>query len=53
VLGFYFAKNTQGATSIAQESAEIAQMSNDVIKLSESAKESSDVLIKTVSSFKI
>lgn len=43
----------QGATSIAQESAEIAQMSNDVIKLSESAKESSDVLIKTVSSFKI
>ena len=42
----------QGATSIAQESAEIAQMSNDVIKLSESAKESSDVLIKSIK-FKI
>jgi len=43
----------QGAASIAQEASEIAQMSNDVIKMAEGAKESSEALIKTVSSFKV
>lgn len=43
----------QGATNIAQRASEIAQMSNDVIKISESAKASSELLIETVSKFKV
>lgn len=46
-------EGAQGAASIAQGAADIAQMSNDVIKMAESAKESSDLLIKTVASFKV
>lgn len=43
----------QGASTIAQETAAITEMSSDVIKLSELAKEKSNLLIKKVSIFKI
>lgn len=43
----------QGAANIAQQASEITQMSNDVIKMAGSAKESSELLIKAVASFKV
>jgi len=46
-------EEAQGAANIAQSASDIAQMSNDVISAAESAKESSNALIKTVSSFKV
>ncbi|EGD49578.1 methyl-accepting chemotaxis sensory transducer with Cache sensor [Ruminiclostridium papyrosolvens DSM 2782] len=46
-------EEAQGAANIAQEASAVTQMSNDVIKLSESANEKSNLLITTVSKFKI
>ncbi|WIV11904.1 methyl-accepting chemotaxis protein [Proteiniborus sp. MB09-C3] len=42
-----------GATNIAQESSAIRQMSDNVIKLTEMAREKSDLLIKSVSKFRM
>ena len=46
-------EEAQGATNIAQGASVIAQMSNDVINMSEEAKGKSDLLIKSVSQFKV
>ena len=46
-------EEAQGATNIAQGASVIAQMSNDVINMSEEAKVKSDLLIKSVSQFKV
>lgn len=46
-------EEANGASSIAQEATSIAHMSNEVIKLSEESAQKSDLLIKTVSSFKV
>lgn len=42
-----------GATNIAQESSAIRQMSDNVIKLTKMAREKSDLLIKSVSKFRM
>ncbi|WP_353093093.1 methyl-accepting chemotaxis protein [Tissierella praeacuta] len=46
-------EEAEGATSIAQETSVITQMSDDVIKLAKSAKEKSELLLKAVSKFSI
>ncbi len=46
-------EEAQGAVSIAQESEDIMNKSNEVNNLSESAKDKSNLLIKIVSQFKI
>ncbi len=46
-------EEAQGATNIAQEASVITQMSDKAKKLTEVAKEKSDMLIKSVSKFKI
>lgn len=46
-------EEAQGASNIAQGAATITQMSNSVIKMAESAKGKSDLLIETVSQFKV
>jgi methyl-accepting chemotaxis protein len=46
-------EEAQGATNIAQGAASISQMSNDVINITKAAKEKSDLLIKSVSQFKV
>lgn len=46
-------EEAQGSSNIAQEATVITQMSNEVIKLAESAKGKSDSLLETVSSFKV
>ncbi len=46
-------EGANGATNIAQSAASISQMSNDVINITKAAKEKSDLLIKSVSQFKV
>jgi len=46
-------EEAQGATSIAQETSIITQMSDDVIKLAKLAKEKSESLLKVVSKFTV
>lgn len=46
-------EGANGATNIAQSAAAISQMSNDVIKITKTAKEKSDLLIRSVSQFKV
>ena len=46
-------EEAQGASNIAQGAASIAQMSNRVIETAELAKEKSNMLIKSVSRFKV
>jgi methyl-accepting chemotaxis protein len=46
-------EGAQGASNIAEASSVIALMSNGVIKMSESAKGKSEILIKAVSRFKV
>lgn len=46
-------EEAQGATDIAQEVSAIMQMSNNVIKLAKSAEGKSNLLIKSVSQFKV
>ncbi|MHB8061926.1 MAG: methyl-accepting chemotaxis protein [Ruminiclostridium sp.] len=46
-------EEAQGSSNIAQEAVKITQMSNEVIKMAGSAKEKSDSLVDTVSSFKV
>lgn len=46
-------EGARGTGSIAEESAAITLMSGEVLRLAEAAKEKSDLLIKTVSEFKI
>ncbi|MBU5256048.1 methyl-accepting chemotaxis protein [Tissierella praeacuta] len=46
-------EEAQGATSIAQETSVITEMSDDVIKLAKLAKEKSESLLKVVSKFTV
>lgn len=46
-------EEAQGATNIAQEASVITQMSDNAMKLAKTAKEKSDLLIKSVSKFKV
>ena len=46
-------ENAQGSSNIAEQSAGIVMMSNNVIQSAEKAREKSDVLIDAVSKFKI
>lgn len=46
-------EEAQEATNIAQEASVITQMSDNAMKLAKTAKEKSDLLIKSVSKFKV
>lgn len=46
-------EEAQGATNIAEAASVIALMSHDVIKMAQSAKGKSEILIKAVSKFKV